>query len=224
MESLSIKGKVGAIVAGLALTGGVVAGIPQLAFAEELEQGTAAIAVEAEGALATAAGGSLDSISGSGAQAVDTADSVTAQPEGSASADKNATVVGGGADNSTSGATGDDADESVSTPKDEDADDNADASGVLDSSIGDAVSAASKETTADLVTAVEKDGWHEDTGGTYFVRDGKRVSGWLVDSSFGGYGLQRYWLGSDGYLSRGSLVDASQAGWWAYARPEGFVV
>lgn len=225
MESLSIKGKVGAVVAGLALTGGFVAGIPQFAFAGELEQGTAAIAVEAEGALASAAGGSsLGSVSDGGAPAVDTAGSTTAQPGDSASADKKATVVEGGASNSTSEAAGDGAAEGVSAPKVEDADDKADASGTLDSSTEAAASAASKESAADLSVVAEKDGWHEDAGGTYYVRDGKRVSGWLVDSSFGGYGLQRYWLGADGYLSRGSLVDASQAGWWAYARPEGFVV
>ena len=71
----------------------------------------------------------------------------------------------------------------------------------------------------------EAPGWHSGQGGTYYVDpDGTRHTGWLVTDTYESYGLQRYWMGADGVLRTSSLVDAADAGWWAYARPEGYVV
>ena len=56
----------------------------------------------------------------------------------------------------------------------------------------------------------------------YANNDGLLVmSGWLVTDAFG-QGLQRYWI-SNGKAAKSQLVDAGN-GWWAYARPEGYVV
>ena len=80
-------------------------------------------------------------------------------------------------------------------------------------------------------------GWdHYTTSAGYVLRGGATVdgemryadndgllreSGWLVTDAFG-QGLQRYWL--DGFkVAKSQLVDAGD-GWWAYARPEGYVV
>ena len=61
--------------------------------------------------------------------------------------------------------------------------------------------------------------WRYSDGGTWH-------QGWLVDATLQDYGLQRYWLESDGVLRTSSLVDpdADGSGWWAYARSEGYVV
>ncbi|MBX9033613.1 NlpC/P60 family protein [Gordonibacter massiliensis (ex Traore et al. 2017)] len=73
--------------------------------------------------------------------------------------------------------------------------------------------------------APAKSGWVEDASGdVYYYDGGSAHTGWLVDGGRLDYGVQRYWFAADGRLVRGSLIDASDAGWWAYARPEGFVV
>ena len=65
----------------------------------------------------------------------------------------------------------------------------------------------------------------EDSTETYYFADGKaKRSCWIVSADYKDYGLQRYWLKSNGALARGELVDAADAGWWAYARPDGYVV
>ena len=87
------------------------------------------------------------------------------------------------------------------------------------------------------VPGYSKDGWDHYTvkagyvlrGGTseggkmrWADNDGRlRMSGWLVTRGFG-QGLQRYWM-QGGEAARSRLVDAG-SGWWAYARPEGYVV
>ena len=48
-------------------------------------------------------------------------------------------------------------------------------------------------------------------------------TGWVVEDRNNGYGLQRYWLVT-GKTTTSELLDAAETGWWAYARPEGFVV
>ena len=48
-------------------------------------------------------------------------------------------------------------------------------------------------------------------------------TGWVVEDRNNGYGLQRYWL-VNGKTATSELLDAAETGWWAYARPEGFVV
>lgn len=58
----------------------------------------------------------------------------------------------------------------------------------------------------------------------YGNNDGHLVyNTWLVTDKFG-HGLQRYWIGSKGVAVRNTLLTASQTGWSAYARPEGYVV
>ncbi|WP_075280006.1 CotH kinase family protein [Thermophilibacter provencensis] len=60
-------------------------------------------------------------------------------------------------------------------------------------------------------------------GSVYADNDGVlKESGWLVTDAFGA-GLQRYWF-DDCRMVTHSLIDAKEAGWWAYARPEGYVV
>ncbi len=61
----------------------------------------------------------------------------------------------------------------------------------------------------------------------FFNPNGSMRTGWLVttldlDNKQGG--LQRYWLQDDGKLARDTLISAREAGYWAYARPEGYVV
>ncbi len=48
-------------------------------------------------------------------------------------------------------------------------------------------------------------------------------TGWAVEDRNNGYGLQRYWM-VNGKTATSELLDAAETGWWAYARPEGFVV
>jgi len=96
--------------------------------------------------------------------------------------------------------------------------------------VGDASSSAggvvSEPSTSPI--PVETDGWHSDANGSYYVSDGVRLaSSWAVtaDSPDGGSdGLQRYWVGADGYLARGRLVTSDEAGYWAYATASGAVV
>ena len=76
--------------------------------------------------------------------------------------------------------------------------------------------------------SVEEDGWHSDAGGTYYVEGGARVvSDWRVVAttpSGASGGLQRYWIGADGYLAEGRLVTEAESGRWAYAEPDGTIV
>ncbi|MBX9033641.1 CotH kinase family protein [Gordonibacter massiliensis (ex Traore et al. 2017)] len=55
--------------------------------------------------------------------------------------------------------------------------------------------------------------------------DGKLAAGrWVVTDAFG-QGLQRYWFDSKGSMAKDRLVDPSEgAGYWAYARSDGYVV
>ena len=48
-------------------------------------------------------------------------------------------------------------------------------------------------------------------------------TGWAVEDRNNGFGLQRYWM-VNGKTATSELLDAAETGWWAYARPEGFVV
>jgi len=75
---------------------------------------------------------------------------------------------------------------------------------------------------------VEADGWHSDTGGSYYISSGVRlVSHWIVTAnapSGESGGLQRYWVGADGHLAQSRLVTSDEAGYWAYATASGAVV
>lgn len=65
--------------------------------------------------------------------------------------------------------------------------------------------------------------------GRYADNDGVLTrSRWVVTDAFG-QGLQRYWFDSSARMAAGRLVDPTSAedagaGWYAYARPEGYVV
>lgn len=65
--------------------------------------------------------------------------------------------------------------------------------------------------------------------GRYADNDGALAqSRWVVTDAFG-QGLQRYWFDSSASMASGRLVDPTSAldagaGWYAYARPEGYVV
>lgn len=65
--------------------------------------------------------------------------------------------------------------------------------------------------------------------GRYADNDGVLArSRWVVTDAFG-QGLQRYWFDSSARMASGRLVDPTSAldagaGWYAYARPEGYVV
>ncbi len=66
-------------------------------------------------------------------------------------------------------------------------------------------------------------GGHTESGAKWFANnDGRLISGWLVTSAFG-QGLQRYWA-DGGRVAASRLLAAAETGWWAYARPEGYVV
>ena len=73
--------------------------------------------------------------------------------------------------------------------------------------------ASAKAAAADGVAPVAKAPAPAETGYT----------GWAVEDRNNGYGLQRYWM-VNGKTATSELLDAAETGWWAYARPEGFVV
>ena len=73
--------------------------------------------------------------------------------------------------------------------------------------------ASAKTAAADGVAPVAKTPAPAETGYT----------GWAVEDRNNGYGLQRYWM-VNGKTATSELLDAAETGWWAYARPEGFVV
>ena len=80
--------------------------------------------------------------------------------------------------------------------------------------------------SASPAPAAAKRGWDVASDGSvrYYGDDGSLHTGWLVDDSYMDYGLQRYWFGVDGVMARSRLVDAADAGWWAYATARGYVV
>ena len=79
--------------------------------------------------------------------------------------------------------------------------------------------------TAIAVAASATTGWDEQSGQVrYYDADGSAHIGWLVTDSYKNYGLQRYWFGADGLLAYSKLIDAADAGWWAYATECGYVV
>lgn len=80
-----------------------------------------------------------------------------------------------------------------------------------------------------VAAATYSDGWVKENGSWYYYNSNKRASGWLVtnklpgDSSSGA--LERYWLDpSSGKLATSRLISASEAGYWAYAKPNGTIV
>lgn len=76
---------------------------------------------------------------------------------------------------------------------------------------------------------VLRGGGADEAKGRYADNDGVLAqSRWVVTDAFG-QGLQRYWFDSSARMASGRLVDPTSAldagaGWYAYARPEGYVV
>lgn len=70
-------------------------------------------------------------------------------------------------------------------------------------------------------------GWQPEGGSyAYYHPDGSRATGWLVTAETptgSSAGLERYWLGSDGILVCGDLVDVGD-GTYAYAKLDGVIV
>ncbi len=65
--------------------------------------------------------------------------------------------------------------------------------------------------------------WITDTDGSErFLINDVPQTGWVVTDTRGD-GLQRYWLGSDGILVKDRFIPAEEAGYAAYATPNGYV-
>ncbi|MCH3968146.1 MAG: NlpC/P60 family protein [Atopobiaceae bacterium] len=77
-----------------------------------------------------------------------------------------------------------------------------------------------------VTTQAYRDQWvQEGSRWYYYDASGSRASGWVVNSTFKTYGLQRYWLDTTTKaLASSELVKASEAGYWAYATRYGYVV
>ena len=102
---------------------------------------------------------------------------------------------------------------------------------VASSSSTGSLDASASDQPLEAASDAPKNGWYTpDEGESFFYyTNGSPVSGWLVtgtapDGSV--IGLQRYWLGDGGVLARSRLVSPKEGNgaWWAYARPEGYVV
>ena len=81
--------------------------------------------------------------------------------------------------------------------------------------------------TSFTVSELAKLGWVKESGGVEHYTRGVQDRGWVVtaESPSGSTGaLQRYWIGTDGYLAEGRLVTEAESGWWAYAESDGPVV
>lgn len=85
-----------------------------------------------------------------------------------------------------------------------------------------------KSTTKAKASATKpaaEEGWTTDSAGnTNYYRNGAKVTGWLIDSTYKSYGLQRYWLDASGNLAKSRLISSDEAGYWAYATEHGHVV
>lgn len=70
--------------------------------------------------------------------------------------------------------------------------------------------------------------WMESEGSYYYVGNGHvKTNTWIVTSKSptgANTGYQRYWVDASGKLAMGRLITAAEAGYNAYARPEGYVV
>jgi GH25 family lysozyme M1 (1,4-beta-N-acetylmuramidase) len=86
--------------------------------------------------------------------------------------------------------------------------------------------ATTQAATTTVTTQAYRDQWvQEGSRWYYYDASGSRASGWVVNSTFKTYGLQRYWLDTTTKaLASSELVKASEAGYWAYATRYGYVV
>ena len=81
----------------------------------------------------------------------------------------------------------------------------------------------------DGILHLDKNGWSYESGKYVFYSGGNKAKGWIVTDKMpnGIYaGLQRYFIGDDGYLLNAGCYRLNQGGKlsWFYVRPEGFVV
>ncbi|MCH4277057.1 MAG: hypothetical protein LKF78_07795, partial [Atopobiaceae bacterium] len=86
--------------------------------------------------------------------------------------------------------------------------------------------AATTQAATTVTTQAYRNQWvQEGSRWYYYDASGSRASGWVVNSTFKTYGLQRYWLDTTTKaLASSELVKASEAGYWAYATRYGYVV
>lgn len=81
--------------------------------------------------------------------------------------------------------------------------------------------------SAPLEASTTTNSWSYEGGNWYFYNaSGQKVTGWFVwgTTPQGTTDIQRYWLESDGKLALSRLLSKEETGYWAYARPEGYVV
>ena len=201
------------------------------AYAAELDQGAADLPDSAQDQVALVADSALpgagDSLGSVAASDNGVAGSADAAGEG---ADAGASAAAGGAASSAdvSGAGGQTsaaADPAAGNPEGSAAaaaspstEAASDPSGTQDAD----AAAASLATAGSSANAT---GWVENGSAVrYYDADGSAHVGWLVTDTYKAYGLQRYWFDSDGLLAFSQLIDAANAGWWAYATEYGYVV
>jgi GH25 family lysozyme M1 (1,4-beta-N-acetylmuramidase) len=80
--------------------------------------------------------------------------------------------------------------------------------------------------TSFTVAELAKYGWVKDADGIEHYTRGVQDKGWVVtaESPSGTTdGLQRYWIGADGYLVKGRLVTDDESDRWAYADSDGII-
>ena len=202
------------------------------AYADEGMQASAGgTAAQAQAVQAAAPADPLGQEPAEGAgSALDAGDKASAAGADGASAADGQEPADSAADASASGSQGEGPSEpsqaSPSTGSDapDDSPQPAKAASVASASVASA-SPASAQAASQAKAASAQRGWVESSGQVrYYDADGSAHTGWLVDSTYRSYGLQRYWFGSDGVLAKSRLVTKAEAGWWAYARPEGYVV
>lgn len=70
---------------------------------------------------------------------------------------------------------------------------------------------------------VVKNGWVTANSKTYYYEKNQAQTGWVVNDKLNNYGLQRYWLNSEGALQKSKLLAKNVVGWDAYATSKGYV-
>ena len=80
--------------------------------------------------------------------------------------------------------------------------------------------------TSFTVSELAKHGWVKASNGIEHYTRGVQDKGWIVTAelpSGSTGGLQRYWIGADGYLAEDRLVTETESGRWAYAESDGII-
>ena len=75
-----------------------------------------------------------------------------------------------------------------------------------------------------MKTASPKNGWVTENGKVHYYEKGQIKTGWVVNSTYKNYGLQRYWMGAYGDLvSGGKIVNTDNNGYLTYCSKAGYV-